>query len=575
MISYFLFYFLLHALKISPGEINNQNNHTVLCELIDKTDKEKTISISVPAKNKILKSIMNNENLDPNFKFEHYPLNMSLGQWQTLNYCYDENDLGKISSQQILEAIIAANKFDTTQPIKEEESSVMDVLLEKAHKKLTLVDFKNVNFVPEELKKLYNNLISFNNFYYSAKATETESMNEYDLGKLLRFIFTDGTRRYTINIFNNIDEPKFSKSLLNLLIGAILYGGYKSSNQPACMSIFSTWFIFEEFIPLVKILCTNYSRDRFYRISKNYSYYFTYEYPFYYQDIGYDEKTNISTFFFQREEPKNTLDDGVWEEFYIDGKIKIGFESEDLLCLNYIKKNNEFWCYDVKKEKHIQLPNGYLVYATLDSSVYILLKLQTYDDDFFKPKQEVRDLTCFLTDYNHNKPEVSEIVFAREHNGKIVEIKSLIISKEGGFANILFAKNHQRLVVIEPGGKMIDYNLSLHCKEKRNIDALISMVEDKKEFFPLQRKMLFFVVFSFLYVFFSNKIERRKQHQVLYQVFLDTIKNGNWSIFTKAVQRIIRGSYAKMPQGSDCTFIRRISCKNEEKLNKKLALYFY
>jgi len=111
MISYFLFYFLLHALKISPGEINNQNNHTVLCELIDKTDKEKTISISVPAKNKILKSIMNNENLDPNFKFEHYPLNMSLGQWQTLNYCYDENDLGKISSQQILEAIIAANKF--------------------------------------------------------------------------------------------------------------------------------------------------------------------------------------------------------------------------------------------------------------------------------------------------------------------------------------------------------------------------------------------------------------------------------------------------------------------------------
>jgi len=152
---YFFFYFLL---------LHVTQNWTSTNCITNPDENGNRMCMEESNDNIILQSVKKNTPFnDPKFQLDPYPLCVTYEDWNTLNEIYYQNDLEKISSEKIIDAISIADCLVLNKPVRKGEQSVMEVLLSKAKRILDINDFKNIDEEKideiKELKELKNYIL--------------------------------------------------------------------------------------------------------------------------------------------------------------------------------------------------------------------------------------------------------------------------------------------------------------------------------------------------------------------------------------------------------------------------------
>lgn len=451
---------LLHVLSISASEIS------CLLTDVDRDGNNKTVPVS--RNNIILKSIIQNENVDEDFEIGGYPLHMSLHQWKTLNHCYQENDLGEISSDEIIEAVIVANKIDTTKPIEEEEKSVMDVLVEKAKKIVTLYDFSKFdqNYIHqiEELKKLFNKV------YFDA-IKEDASKNKKTINKFMRF----DDWWYELN--NNHLKKRFVMfgKLTALLLSEfcvwaifILYFDYIKSCFGqyyslkifcGCLNITATLLFYNFFMIFYKTATQGFLAPK---------------------KINFNEKKELYRFHktlglitYQEFDANNQNVLKKCEIYESNNNVTWGFCGKSNDFLNLTKYNDqklqyEFFAYDIRRNTLIGVPKNFCLMCSLGDKYYVLSKLDYPNKNYSGTR--IWDGT---NNFQQESSLCADIYIGVLLDNKISNMKKIY---EGRYISFL---NNQCIIDTEKEyitfSLPSDFNNFLHQKHAQRITRLLSL----------------------------------------------------------------------------------------------------
>lgn len=421
--SFLFFSFLLHV-----GFIFSSQND-ILCSLVDTNE-----SIPVPENNQILQSIMKANPLDAGFKFEHYPLYITLKEWECLNYCYDEKNVEKISAEKIMQAImVASNVLGSVQVIKEEEISVMDVLLQKAKNILDINDFKNfdeekVNQI-QELKELKNYIL------YPYKLMQ-DVYKKQEILKIPNADYGDYTPlgHHIPNEAKQPDNQKFFLTLeticwsIFLVVTYLQPLGFSFLIAPLHAYIFQnsmqkwfSWYSYAQQFQQLQLSCFV-SRDKKY---------------------GFKKELNNNT----AKHELYIVDKKTQQKYLLDKKkyrnhLKVlSMDNTYISCSNFV--------YDIQNQSTISIEKNYMVMAYLAHDVYLLVKIDQfkYSNASTNSTRELLTLSNFI--HRANKEKISEIGIGKKIDDQIQLICSLKKYTEStGFpSDILLSTNRTKLFI--------------------------------------------------------------------------------------------------------------------------------
>lgn len=342
-----------------------------------------------------------------NFNFKEYPLGVSLSQWKVLNKCYAQNN---ISPEEIIEAILAANKLALVDPIDKKEFSVMQVLIDKAEKILTFDDFKNIDKEKineiQELKKLKNYILYpyqlARDFYKKKEIFNIQNINSGWYTSYGYFIPNEAKK--PSNNRNALVEETILWSILamttyiqpwsfSFLIASLHSYIFKNSAQK-----WLSWYSHAQQFQQLQLSCFI-SNDKKYDL----------------EDELNENTLKIELYIVEKNTQQKHL---ILDEKKYHNYLKLlSMDNKYISCSDFV--------YDIQKQSTINIEKNYMVVAYLAHDVYLMVKIDQSESNEASKNSTLKLLTLSNFMACGYKEKICEIGIGKKIDDKIELICSL------------------------------------------------------------------------------------------------------------------------------------------------------